>query len=279
MPLSNVNGRIVFSTQPNVFEEYACTALATLVFYDYFLTLNLELQNIWRRSLTLPTLIFMSNRYLCIALSFPLLLPIENKTIILGTLLSLVLALFFALRTYAIWNCKRAMFVLVLVAYIPGFSLNLCTMLLKDIPATRGIEKRLVSALVPAFYTFFDVVVLMLSLLGLWRASRSLGVNKLRAETISTFLLEHGILYFVLLATLNIPQIIMTNVLDQPLNAGVMLIFSSMLVSRFMLHLREATTIPHYILQPGSKPRRWSSISREMIIGNLGEPLSSRAFV
>jgi hypothetical protein len=32
---------------------------------------------------------------------------------------------FFALRTYAIWECQMPVFVLVLVAYIPGFVLHM----------------------------------------------------------------------------------------------------------------------------------------------------------
>lgn len=32
---------------------------------------------------------------------------------------------FFALRTYALWCCRRTVFIVVALAYVPGFSLNL----------------------------------------------------------------------------------------------------------------------------------------------------------
>ncbi|KAI0790158.1 hypothetical protein BC629DRAFT_1593294 [Irpex lacteus] len=75
-------------------------------------------------------------------------------------------------------------------------------------------------------------------------------------ETLSAFLLQHGILYFVLLLILNMPQVVMTNVLQQPLNEGV--IYSSILVSRFMLRLREASsTLPRYNTPIPGIVRRW----------------------
>ena len=36
-----------------------------------------------------------------------------------------MILVFFALRTYALWGCKRVVFVVVVLAYVPGFSMNL----------------------------------------------------------------------------------------------------------------------------------------------------------
>ncbi|KAI0790155.1 hypothetical protein BC629DRAFT_1593291 [Irpex lacteus] len=129
MPEVNVDGSIRFVAQGVTLEDYACTAIAVLVFYDYFLTLDLEVQNIWTKKFRGPTLIFFLNRYLCIGLALALLLPTETQLeyviAIFGSALGIVLALFFALRTYAISNCKLSVFLIVFMAYIPGFAMNL----------------------------------------------------------------------------------------------------------------------------------------------------------
>ncbi|KAI0790166.1 hypothetical protein BC629DRAFT_393689 [Irpex lacteus] len=52
-----------------------------LVFYDYFLTLSLEIQNIWQKPFRFPTLIFLLNRYLCIALSIALVCPDDTREV------------------------------------------------------------------------------------------------------------------------------------------------------------------------------------------------------
>ncbi|KAI0799678.1 hypothetical protein BC629DRAFT_1497664 [Irpex lacteus] len=188
--------------------------------------------------------------------------------IIFGTFLSLTLAWFFALRTYALWCCRRTVFIVVALAYVPGFSLNLVTMLLKDIPTPLGIK---VSGLVPICFVFFDILVLLLSLAALRRTHGSLSTNKL--GSFSALFMNHGILYFVLLTFLNIPQVIVTHAVNQPFNAGVMYSLSSLLVSRFMLRLGEASSLPHYYPPPAKFLKRWSYPTRDMIVGNMAEPL------
>ena len=48
-------------------------SIKALFIYDYFLTLALEVQNMWCRQFRVPTLIFLLNRYLGLALSLVLL--------------------------------------------------------------------------------------------------------------------------------------------------------------------------------------------------------------
>ncbi|KAI0084346.1 hypothetical protein BDY19DRAFT_997827 [Irpex rosettiformis] len=160
-----VQGRWVPLTRAIVIEEYACAAVAAAVLYDYLLTLDLEVHMIWRRKLGLPTLIFLANRYSCIAFSITLIYSVGTQAecvytgfkgvvknfadlqvvsfilqLVLGGLLSITLAGFFALRTSAIWGCSRTIFVIVLLAYLPGFALNYCTMLLRNLPTVLAIQ-------------------------------------------------------------------------------------------------------------------------------------------
>ncbi|KAI0084367.1 hypothetical protein BDY19DRAFT_972629 [Irpex rosettiformis] len=183
MPEVNIDGRIRFVTQGMYPSNIA------LVFYDYFLTLDLEVQNIWRKQFRLPTLIFLLNRYLGIAFSIALMYPAATQEIVFGTLLSLTEAVFFALRAYALWGCKRVIFIAVILAYIPGFSANLCTMLLRDAPATLALN-----TLIPVFFILFDTLVLSLSLAALWRSHGS-SLSKLGG--LPALFFQHGIIYFV----------------------------------------------------------------------------------
>ncbi|KAI0084366.1 hypothetical protein BDY19DRAFT_909965 [Irpex rosettiformis] len=261
MPEINANGSIHFVTQGVALEYYASTAMAVLVFYDYFLTLALEIQNIWRKPFRFPTLIFLLNRYLCIALSIALIFPTDTRAIVFGTFLSFTLALFFALRTYALWGCNRVVFVTVILAYIPGFSMNLCTMLLDGVPVALGINE-----LVPLFFTLFDILVLLLSLAALRRSYGSSSSSRLGA--LPTFFLQHA----------RIREPSDSHLQKQPLNAGVMYAFSSVLVSRFMLRLGEASSLPHHS-QPSPDLFRWGNPSREMIVGNLAGPFAQEEII
>ena len=46
--------------------------LVAIVFYDHLLTFSLEVHVFWRREVGWPTLIYLSNRYLCMAFSIAL---------------------------------------------------------------------------------------------------------------------------------------------------------------------------------------------------------------
>jgi len=99
MPELNVNGQIVFATKGlNSFEEYAVTAQAALVLYDHLLTLNNEIRTIWFRPFTGASIVFLLNRYLCLAFIIASGMPVPidkldlDFQIVLGSLLSVTLA-------------------------------------------------------------------------------------------------------------------------------------------------------------------------------------------
>lgn len=55
--------------------------ILALVLYDYFLTLAWEVQNIWNKQFRFPTLIFLLNRYLCLALCLALVCPTDTRAV------------------------------------------------------------------------------------------------------------------------------------------------------------------------------------------------------
>ncbi|KAI0790169.1 hypothetical protein BC629DRAFT_1512043 [Irpex lacteus] len=229
-----IQGRLQPLTEAIVLAEYACVAIATIVFYDYLLTLNLEVR--------LPTFIFLVNRYSCMAFCIALIYPVGTRAdfilqIVFGSLLSISLALFFALRTSAIWDCSYAIFAGVLLAYLPGFTMNLAVS-----------DSFTVIASVPGCFIAFDALVLCLSLARIRRLRGSLGLKDMGA--VQMFVLEHG----------------------SPTLTCLNRRCSSILVSRFMLHLRDRST-PYVLGPPHSEAERRSLLSRPSVIGNLGELL------
>jgi len=181
---------------------------------------------------------------------------------------------FFALRTYAIWKLKRAIFILVITAYLPALVFNLLATIELNLPAEIGIK---ISEMVPICYILFDGLVLSLSLVPLWSARAHLGNSG--TERITTVLFKHGIIYFILLLVVNVSQTIMTIITNEPFNATVILGLSSIMVSRFLLQLREVNSNNSFssddlpIFEVSAAQSRRRSSLRSAIVGNLGETL------
>ncbi|KAI0338611.1 hypothetical protein BDW22DRAFT_1432407 [Trametopsis cervina] len=313
MPLADINGTIEYSPASAAgFNEtnFICSATAALALFDYLLTFSDEIEMVWQRPFTGASVIFMLNRYMCLVFIVPLGILIETRTFLSRYSLfsyaqpfcrncniyyvghSIV---FFALRAYAIWMFSRKILCLVLMAYVPALVLHLCSMLLVGVPANigitcvllRGIRQQIrnyaytriavtsvnQSALVPVLFFAFDTLVLVLLLI---KVKRGGGVSVAsQGDTISTVLLRHGIVYFIGLTFANVMQFSFIRISHEPLHAGVVITFSSILVSRFMLQLRATSSafLPPPAVHRSASFKRWSSIPREVIVGNLGEPL------
>ena len=55
--------------------------LVAIVFYDHLLTFSLEVHVFWRREVGWPTLIYLFNRYLCMAFGIALVYPIGTRAV------------------------------------------------------------------------------------------------------------------------------------------------------------------------------------------------------
>ncbi|KAI0684641.1 hypothetical protein BC835DRAFT_1422103 [Cytidiella melzeri] len=241
MPKGDVDGRLVYINEvplsPGVVKaNYTVLAVAVLALYEYLLTLDSEIQHIWRRPFTSASGFFLLNRYLCIVFAIPLgMLPpsypeyVYIAQVILSSLLSMTLGAFFALRTYAIWNRTRWVLCVTSTAYLLPISLNLYVMVADGIPTPTGIlSKETLCEVVSISLIVFDSLILVLSLVKLLPiASESLNRdNQDRSKSIYTILLEHGMLHFCLLLVLNIVQAIMEARTRQPYNSGAVQVVS-----------------------------------------------------
>ncbi|KAH9848729.1 hypothetical protein C2E23DRAFT_738700 [Lenzites betulinus] len=170
------------------------TPYSALLAYDHLLTFSGEVQFVWGRKFSGATVIFLLNRY--ITLFNKILLPIStfwwpNQTdkncaapIILTEIFTViayfVVAVFSALRVYAIWNKDWRPFLLVLVIAL-------------TVPATNMVltERSIVSISTHSCAIAADLLVLVLTWIKTYEIKKL--ASSLRSEaTFSTLLLRDG---------------------------------------------------------------------------------------
>jgi len=225
--------------------------------YDFLLTFSGEIELFWRRKLSGTTLLFLFNRYstlLSMILSPFNSLPWSNQTVescvppyiltVIFTLLSYIsIALFSALRAYAIGRQSRIAFVAVLLAglVLPG------TMLTIYIDSTVGMFGSPVygcaADLRMSWSTYIklttvgrlgtvvaDAIVVYLT----WKETYSAG------NRIMSVVLRDGTIYFSVMFILNFAEVLEVNldVSFQPLQPFVDSL-GPILVSHFFLNLRQ----------------------------------------
>jgi len=272
--LSLLVQRLVVQRLKNENVADICTVVsAMLAYYDFFITFADEVKCIWKRKFSFPTFLFMMNRYSTLfsrTLLIIQLLPYQYTTlnnwqdIMLCTVVlrsseaftvvsQVSVAIFLALRTFAIWRRDWRIFVLVfalgmivpitsiyyfatLTPTIVGLPFIGCSELasLSDVTIGRfNIAVRL-SAIVA------DAVVLILTwmkTMGMIRDCK--GPRSHRSVVL--MLLRDGTVYFAALLILNIANVVAIQ--SQAFGSNGTPAFNdvvvSIIVSRFLLNLRE----------------------------------------
>ncbi|OSD04337.1 hypothetical protein PYCCODRAFT_1466298 [Trametes coccinea BRFM310] len=233
-----------------VVEEHCDIAAFALIFYEYIITINREVAFIWNRKLTGATILFVLNRYLAL-LKYPIyIVGLHCKAInILAMLLELLpYFVWFSFSTLRVYAISRQNWRMALLVAVPGcmplasnvylytqsstanYPLPIGCIWLNSIPV--NIDK---SAIVT------DVVVLIVT----WWQTYSL--RRLAAQTsmqvsLATLLVRDGTIYFLVLLVMNTCHIAFsltgrftyTITFEEPL--------TTILISRFLLNLREAST-------------------------------------
>ncbi|THG93861.1 hypothetical protein EW026_g7488 [Hermanssonia centrifuga] len=65
--LSSDSGAIIAAFQADLTGTFAIVSMTALIAYEYIMTIDQEVEMIWRRKWTLVTWLFMANRYITIA--------------------------------------------------------------------------------------------------------------------------------------------------------------------------------------------------------------------
>ncbi|TBU46843.1 hypothetical protein BD309DRAFT_953302 [Dichomitus squalens] len=278
--------------------EMACVAL---IIYEYILTFPAEHRVIWKRRLTIPTVLFLLNRY-CLML-FGLSIALwafvvwEDDSVcrfpnvsqqLFGTLLDATQAVFMALRIHTINNRKWFWTALILLLGLSPVPPNVIEMfpsrpMALPWPLTGCAEtiyskgnlnnpvwtRVVISVQLCSYVANFVVVAIT------WyrTAGIAIAARKARLRTsLVSLILRDGTTYFI--ATLIVDSVLMYYVLTRQVSLGlVAIIISSILMSRFILNLRTLDQSP--VLTTISAGTQIASSLRfaQDPFDNLGEPL------
>ncbi|KAJ6576046.1 hypothetical protein DFH09DRAFT_1311495 [Mycena vulgaris] len=244
----------------------------TLLFYDYFLTLDWEVARYWGSILTVPNVLFFLNRYGTLFGTIPVVFqffwtadPTPNKLAVLqicqhlhsyhqyfAVVTQILIGIMLILRTYALYernNRVLALMVCISAGVIavgiwsvlvgPGaVSGNDATELHLFIGCSSSVSASQSVGLAAAWAGMgvFDCTIFSLTLYRALSKRRSQGLDLL------TVLLRDGTIYFGVMVASNVSNIL-TFIYGGPYTRGIPTTFinviSSIMISRLMLNLRD----------------------------------------
>ncbi|KAK7685438.1 hypothetical protein QCA50_011301 [Cerrena zonata] len=287
-------------------------AATTLLVYDYILTLPAEISCIWKRKLSAGTLIYFINRYgslLYRTLMVVQMVSFENATeaeadlVCNGILrfseglvfvLQATVALFMALRLYAIWNSDRRIFAIVFGLGIVTPALNIyyyTTLKIIALPSPLvGCGESVNLDTSSAKFVFnrvyaiaFDALVLVLTF------AKTAGILKLfsvanvqSTRKLIPMLLRDGTVYFAALLALNVANLIAISFQIFGALPALTDVVTAILISRFMLNLRSVYTTTVGSSSYYDPDKTMSNVNfahSSGIVGNLGAPLKDYSFM
>ncbi|KAH9939942.1 hypothetical protein B0H21DRAFT_755571 [Amylocystis lapponica] len=286
-----LNALIATKYNEMMLANFCAVAATTLLFYDYAVTFSREVKCIWGRKFTLATVLFLLNRYLTIL----------NRILMVVDMLpwqslpqaTADKAAFTSLRMYAIW--AKDWRVLVGVAFLglvpPIVNIYYYTTLkiVSTPPPFVGCGEYVeLSTLASDIYTvpvaYFncvfavasDAIVLILTWTKTWAIRKEFSRFKfVDVPTFSELLLRDGTTLF----TLNVVNLVAIKYQafgSIPALTGVL---SSILISRFLLNLREVYLSGHGTDGSTTLPSKISTARfASAFAGNLGAPLQDAAF-
>jgi len=289
-----------------------CTIAATiLLFYDYLLTIQDELQCIWSRSFSFVTVLFFVNRYgtLLYPLTMQLMEMLPMAEIseeranavcngvlrfheVLTITLELTVAIFMALRMYAIWASNRKVFALVLLLGLAPLTINIYYYTTVGFAAApvplagcgenvhlRPSTASTLGIVNSTLYIANAALVLILTTIKMAGTMKLLHTLRIQTSltSLTEILVQHGALYFGSLLIMNIINVVgafTVPALDDIMSTSGIFSFSvtSVIISRFILNLRGVSK-PNQASGGGSSSRFSSVRFMNYMAGNLGAPL------
>jgi len=268
-------------------------ASVVILFFDYFITLDLEWENIWRRRWTLATFLFFINRYfpmlsyivVVVSLHDPSWSQQSCETFVrlpfyMVLISETVIAMVVCLRLYALylgrWHVPVGLamvYVIQLVfALLGSRGLTLAT----GLPAGTGCVANVESWALTYFATYigisavFDCVVFSLTLIATLRY-RPQGIK----VPIADLFLRDGILYFAVMFTAKVVNFVVFWTVSRNLltiNWTLNHTITVIMISRLILNIRAHDTLRR---KASGTSATYESISVVFasFLGNLGTPV------
>lgn len=287
-------------------EGFASVSASALAVYEYLLTIEHDVSIFWQRKWTATSLMFLANRLLLttpnvIRLVFAFVpyikansmgVLIQNQVFILSSML--LVALLTALRTSALWNFNRALFLVIFILSAAPFAANMYAQTVSswgvEVDPLTGqqqytqvfnVSEHLnmimlyVSRVPPIVADFLVLVFTWMRTYRQLRDARQFGIKL----SVSTCLARDGSVYFVVIFIINLLRLLISDVPAllglSPIDAFVVTV-PQILLQRFLINLRQlneaerlsSTTDPSLRSVVFNRP---NFNSRRM--GNIGESL------
>ncbi|KAF7289753.1 hypothetical protein MIND_01348900 [Mycena indigotica] len=224
----------------------------SLLFYDYFLTLDWEIERYWGTQLTWPSFFYFVNRYGTLFGNIPVVIEYFWSTPPTPRKLMVLVGAMLILRTYALYERNKRVLALML-AFTTGSvavgiwsvatgksdkgNVNLELYFGCNYPISRDAA---LSTLIPwAAVAVFDTMIFFLTL---GRVLYRRSITPRSSMDLLSILLRDGAIYFGVMVMSNLANIL-TFVLGTPYTRGIATTFTnilaSILISRLMLNLRD----------------------------------------
>ncbi|KAL4254068.1 hypothetical protein ABKN59_002446 [Abortiporus biennis] len=226
----------------------------TIVIYDYFLTIGDEIAYIWSQKITGASIIFLLNRYLtllyvlllCLSLS-GIHTVVETDIVcdvlqygsnIIGTCIIIVHAAFASLRIFAIWGQNLYLAIFVGSLFVVYVVISVAKDSKGYEPVQVGIRYMKILLISNGFYMLGLIMVMFLTFLKTYSIKRDASWLNVKVPY-STLLLRDGSIQFFVIFGIAVIQDIAQFTLSLGAFDVINLTLSSILITHFMLHLRD----------------------------------------
>ncbi|KAI0718357.1 hypothetical protein C8T65DRAFT_638704 [Cerioporus squamosus] len=283
----SLNAKVISSYATFVQGQYYSVGARALFLWDYFVTLDREVEYVWGQKLSAASLLFILNRYVNLLITVLELIeqaPFQTPESLL-IFASFIVAVFVTLRVYATWSrdWRPALPILALALLTPAANMYI-DIIGTPIPAPRpsvgcairtnidpGVYSKIVIA-ERATTTAYDFLILLFTLMK---------TAKVRKEALSLDV-HPSLMVLLLRDVMNIAQIIVAaEVLGNNFIAFFISPLTSILITRFLLNLRQLAhssertgrmdTTESAVISTGF-PTMHISVD---VLGNMGAPLRS----
>lgn len=274
-------------------EDWISISMATLAFYEYLITVDQEVSYVWKRKVSIASLLLLTTRYVMVLQT--VLALIQPKTLvgckvdviiqdIFLIAMGILAAVFSGLRVYALWNGSVVLFVAAFALQLPAIFINIFDMARHSVfqfDPTLGCTEDLTldestliamerASRIPSMLSdILVVVVTWIKSVQQIQMGRKSGVHL----PLSTLLFRDGTFYFLLLFTLGVLELCPNLPETGDLFGNLSLVLPPVLINRFILNLRQLNE--HDVPSGGpswtlSMPVFQISVD---VTGNMGESL------
>ncbi|KAI0754165.1 hypothetical protein C8Q80DRAFT_1350032 [Daedaleopsis nitida] len=274
--MSSESAALALHWSRTLYAQYSEFAACTLLVYDWILCMDREVEHFWMRKFTPATLLYLVNRYSGVLCCFFVILHlhswwgqnVESCKFIIGVemvtciLVLVTCAIFSAMRVYAVCNRSKLVlaFITAVVLIHPVVTTFTCTQLaIITISTPEGVEcasmplidfelyancdssfQHLRTRGARASVIFADALVVIITAIQTQKLRKRLNGMQSKGARLLWVLMKDGTVYFAILMIIYIVSVAIGEIYEYTdMMISWISVLSTMIVSRFMLELRE----------------------------------------